>query len=55
MILRSLYDQFDEYKNKNIVFKKKKYCLQKKKKEQVGYFLREYQLHYCTIPIDILR
>lgn len=48
MILRSLYDQFDEYKNKNIVFKKKK-------KEQVGYFLREYQLHYCTIPIDILR
>lgn len=24
MILRSLYDQFDEYKNKNIVFKKKK-------------------------------
>lgn len=47
MILRSLYDQFDEYKNKNIVFKKKK--------EQVGYFLREYQLHYCTIPIDILR
>lgn len=25
------------------------------KKKQISYFLTEYQLHCCTIPIDILR
>lgn len=27
----------------------------KKKKKQISYFLTEYQLHCCTIPINILR